>query len=261
MLFRSCLGCAALLAGLALLPWTAAPRGLEVIGLDVGHGTSVVLRAPGEPAWVFDAGSRDRTRVGPSGLGPLLRSWDAGRVELVLSHADADHTNGWPWLFERWTRGRCYGAPPAHQDERLTHTARCDLAQGLLRLPTRGPLSLGLARACDEPGNEGSRTLLVSTGGQRLVFTGDADARRQVELPGLAGSETPCALALLPHHGAAGMYLGRWLDRLRPAEVWISCAGPAPAEAELERRGIPWRSTARDGPLTWSWFPPAKAPP
>ena len=41
-------------AALLLLPWSAAPAGLEVHLLDVGHGSSVVLRAPGIEALIFD---------------------------------------------------------------------------------------------------------------------------------------------------------------------------------------------------------------
>src|SRR5262249_40040165 len=77
---------AALVCGVLLLPWSAAPRGLELVALDVGHGTALVLRAPGLEALVFDAGSRDRRGVASEALGPLLARWGVARVAVVLSH-------------------------------------------------------------------------------------------------------------------------------------------------------------------------------
>ena len=79
------------LAGIVLLPWHAAPASIEVHALDVGHGTAVVIRAPGEPCLVFDAGSRDRPRLASEALGPCLARWEVRRPRVVLSHDHADH--------------------------------------------------------------------------------------------------------------------------------------------------------------------------
>ena len=45
------------------------------------------------------------------------------------------------------------------------------------------------------------------------------------------------------------------VDVTRPARAWISCGRPAGAEDELERRGIPLRTTQRHGPLRLSITP------
>src|SRR5262249_5460180 len=68
---------AALLTAILLLPWAAAPEGLQLSALDVGHGTCVVVRAPGAGTWVFDAGSRDRPELARQALLPILSSWEA----------------------------------------------------------------------------------------------------------------------------------------------------------------------------------------
>ena len=69
--------------GLVLLPWSAAPSGLELHALDVGHGSSFVLRAPGLPALVFDAGSRDRPEIYSEALAPLLAAWEVRRPAAI----------------------------------------------------------------------------------------------------------------------------------------------------------------------------------
>ena len=94
---------AALPAGVAPGP---TPRGLEVHVLDVGNGTAVVVRAPGDPAWVLDAGSRDRLAVASEGVGALLRALDVGAVRAAASHDHADHAGALPWILDRW------GSPP-----------------------------------------------------------------------------------------------------------------------------------------------------
>ena len=80
------LRCSAILAAaLLLLPWAPAPASFELHVLDVGHGTAVVFRSPGEPCWIFDCGSRDRSRVAQDALAPLLRSWEVSQTKVVLS--------------------------------------------------------------------------------------------------------------------------------------------------------------------------------
>ena len=125
--------------------------------------------------------------------------------------------------------------------------ARLDVADGRLELPTRGPpLGLALLRAGSGAGNEGSRALEVRWHGQRLLLTGDAEERGLLELPLDPG---PLRLLVAPHHGSDVPGLGPFLARHPPAEVWVS-SGERPAIAEeLERRGLAWRWTGRDGPL------------
>jgi competence protein ComEC len=234
-----------------LLPWHAAPRELELVALDVGHGTAVVLRAPNEPCWLFDCGSRDRPRVAQTALAPLLAHWETDELGVVLSHIDRDHSSGLAWVVERCNVRIWAGAVPAPLGERLPHTTpRIDLEAGRIALPTRpGPLTLGLLRGRDEPGNEGSRTLHVRCGGELAILFGDAEEEGLLELlrRDLVGG--PFTEILLPHHGSATPWLGRLLEAAQPASVWISSSERPAVAAELDRRGLPWSWTGRDGPL------------
>jgi competence protein ComEC len=239
-----------------LLPWQAEPAILQLAALEVGHGTAVAFRAPGTGTWIFDAGSKDRSGVGPDALGPLLARWDPGRVAVVLSHDQADHASALPWLVERWNPWLAGGAVSARIGERLPHAAlRLDLGKGRVALPVGGPggLSLELVRGSTAPGNEGSRSLLVSWGHRALLLSGDAEGEGLGPLIELEASAAPLELLLAPHHGSHTALLGAMLDTLRPRSVWISGSGPPPIAAELDRRGMAWRSTDLDGPLSLEW--------
>ncbi len=240
-----------------LLPWQAEPATLQLAALEVGHGTAVALRAPGAGTWIFDAGSKDRSGVGPDALAPLLARWDPGRIAVVLSHDQADHASGLPWLVERWTPWLAGGAVSARVSERLPHAGlRLDLGKGRGALPVEGAgsgLELELIRGSTAAGNEGSRSLLVTWGGRTLLLSGDAEEQGLGPLLELEASSAPLDLLLAPHHGSHTPLLGAMLDTLRPRAVWVSGSGPPPIAAELERRGILWRSTGLEGPLRLEW--------
>jgi len=241
---------AALLWGAVLLPWTPAPSGVELAALDVGHGTAVVLRAPGEPCWIFDAGSRDRPGVARGALAPILRRWEASAPAVVLSHAHRDHASALGWLVERYPPRSWSGACPAWLMAALPLRApRRDVEPGRTGLASRGPVSLHLVRGLASEENEGSRTLVASWEGGCAVLCGDAEGeglRRALE-----GGLLPerASLLLIPHHGSDTPLLADLLRRCAPEEVWVSSGAEVPVGPELDRRGLRWSHTLRDGPL------------
>ncbi|HLU40274.1 MAG TPA: ComEC/Rec2 family competence protein, partial [Planctomycetota bacterium] len=75
-----------------------APRGLHV--LDVGHGQACLLRLPGGAVALVDCGSLNRPARAAHAVARALAP--GRRLDLVvLTHADADHTNGLPMLLRR----------------------------------------------------------------------------------------------------------------------------------------------------------------
>ena len=246
-------GCTALGAAALLLPWSPAAADFELHLLDVGHGTACVFRAPGEPCWIFDCGSRDRAGVVHEALAPLLRTWEVTAPKVVLSHADNDHCAGFRWVVERTPPRLWVGAVPAPLAERLAHTCeRLDLSQGRMQLPDAAlDLSLALLRGLPLEGNEGSRSLWLTWRSRTILLCGDAvdDGWAPLLREGLLASRGGTLVA--PHHGSDGRRLGALLDSFAPGLVWISGSGQPPLAAELERRGVPWASTSLSGPLRW----------
>jgi len=242
--------------GVLLVPWCSGPRGLELHALDVGHGTAVVLRAPGAGTWLFDAGSRDRRGVAREAVAPLLRALDVGQVRIALSHGESDHAGALPWLIERYPPRLWLGALPARLDARLPHDCpRVDLETGrsTIKGGANGELELTLVRGLTEDGNEGSRSLEVAWRGRRLLLCGDAEAgglARQLRSGDLRG---PYEITLFPHHGSETDWLAAFLRATLPGTVWFSAGERPPVLDELERRGVPWRSTHAEGPLRLDW--------
>ena len=245
---RSLLYFIAGLAWLALLsPRDTAPKTLEVHALDVGHGTCVVLRAPGSRAWIFDAGSRDRSHLTGAALFPLLRSWGNPPLGIICSHTDSDHARALPRIVSRYPPELWLGAIPRALELSCAHL---DLNAGALEL-SDGPLKLELHRGLAESGNEGSRTLVVRYKSKRVVLSGDAEQDgldlmlHRGELAGKAD------LLLLPHHGSDSPWISSLLESLQPEHVWVSCGSDSQLKEELDRRGLSWKSTHSSGPLTW----------
>ena len=238
-------------AGLTLLPWTAAPQGLEVVACDVGHGTAVAVRAPGRPIVVFDGGSRDRGGVATRGLGPLLRRWDAGRVVFVLSHDHRDHAGALPWLSQRWEPLLWLGSSmnAAIASRAPLAARRLDLKPGTSHLVLGGDLELEVGRGGSSPGNEGSRHLRIRWFGREVLLLGDAVEDGLAECLDRGTLDGPVDLLLLPHHGGASPHLGELLDVARPALTWASCSRTPAARAVTARAGVPLRTTRESGPL------------
>lgn len=254
--FASGLGRAAALAwAVVLAPWTPASARVEVRALDVGAGTAVVLDGPGIGTWVFDAGSRDRPDVAREALAPLLRRLDPGTIGVVLSHANRDHDGALGWLLERHPPRLAAGGFPAELAERLPHgCARIALDAGSVRLAGRGGIELVLERARGGAlaDNEASCTLVLDVLGERAVLFGDAEGPGLDAWLALPAARGPCRLVLWPHHGSESDRLGALVRATRPAEAWISASGRPPVHAELARRAIETKCTARDGPLRLS---------
>lgn len=238
---RRRLRAATLVCGALLVPWTPSAARLEVVLCDVGHGTAVLVRAPGLGTWLYDAGSRDRVGVARAAVAPILRRWETGRLDVVVSHLHLDHAGEVPWILARWQGGRRGGEP---LDKPATH----DIERGRLVL-ARSPLgSVHLLRGLDVPGNEGSRHLAIAMGDRRVLLLGDAEQAGLANALDLGLFQGPVDLLLLPHHGSTTPHLSALLEATRPALVWVSVGDRPPTGEELDRRGLAWVCTAEDGP-------------
>ena len=210
--------------------------------LDVGHGLAVVVE------------TRDRVLVydtGPVYAADSILSYLAWRGRrridtLILSHADSDHSGGYPALARRLPADRVLaneGAPGADPC-----TAGSSWEWNRVDFEVLHPPSPGWR------GNDGSCVLRVAVGdGRSILLTGDVEARGERFLLQRAGDLRAEVLAA-PHHGSRTSSGAALLDAAAPRHAVFSVRHgnswnlPDPAVlARYRARGIAVHRTDRDG--------------
>jgi len=278
-------GLAAALLGLLPLPWRlrmlAVPLALpllwpavarplpgrfELVVLDVGQGTAVLLRTQSK-LLVYDAGpayARDAD-AGQRIIVPLLRARGEGRVDLLmLSHRDSDHVGGAASLhsalpIERWSSSLAADHPllalaADHQ--------RCDAGQ---HWQWDGVGFEVLHPGSDDHGRETKSNALScvlrarDSAGRSVLLTGDIEAPQEAALVARLGSQLHSTLLLVPHHGSKTSSTDAFLDAVRPQVAMVQAGyrsrfgHPAPdVLARYQARGIMLVRSDRCGAWTWS---------
>ena len=267
--------CTAALVSFAAL-FSAFPRlsdcqCLTVSFLDVGQGDAIAMRSPAGRWLLIDGGPR-----GPHGdaggrvVVPFLRSRGATQLAaIVATHAHLDHFGGLPAVLDAFDPKYVLepGEPvpdagylgflsavesdgaewrPARRGDRL------DL-DGVM-IEVLSPDSAWAASQTDI--NEESVVLLVTYGGTRLLFAGDAGKPTEAHLAGHVGRVT---LLKVGHHGSRGATSDRWLEELQPADAVISVGTknryghPAPETiARLQEHGVAVFRTDQRGTITFT---------
>ncbi|MEM9587462.1 MAG: ComEC/Rec2 family competence protein [Planctomycetota bacterium] len=87
---------------MATTPVQVPDNTTETTFVDVGHGTSVVLRSD-DSVWLYDCGRLGNEAGDSREIDSVLWSLGVTRLDgIVLSHADADHFNALPGLLQRF---------------------------------------------------------------------------------------------------------------------------------------------------------------
>lgn len=241
----------------ALLPmlwWQAAvppPGQFDVLALDVGQGSAVLVRTAGH-SLLFDAGPKwgEQANAGERTVLPLLRAWGVQLDRMVISHADSDHAGGAAALalaqpqLQWWGAGGqpCWAGQHwqwdgvqfemLHPPQRLHHSARSS--------------------------NASSRVLRVrSASGQVALLTGDIEAEQENALLA-AGAPLQADLVVVPHHGSKTSSSPAWVQAVSP-RIAIVQAGyrnrfghpAAPVMQRYEAAGSTWVQTPRCGAAYW----------
>ncbi|MEV6930304.1 ComEC/Rec2 family competence protein [Dactylosporangium sp. NPDC051485] len=236
------------------------PPGWLIVACDVGQGDALALAAGPGAAVVVDAGPD------PEPVDGCLRRLGVRRVPLlVLSHFHADHVGGLDGVL----RGRAVGGLLAPDFAEPVAARAAVLAHGLPRVagPPGAALDVGgvhlvvlapvrpLAGTRSDPNNN-SLVLAVTTGGVRLLLTGDAETEEQLSLlaaddPGVLRAE----VLKVAHHGSPYQDEG-FLEAVAPRIALVSVGAgndyghPSPVlMARLVRGGAQVLRTDEHGDL------------
>lgn len=252
-------------------------HGFQIWFLDVGQGDGVFLRTQDE-AILSDCGSSQDKKIGKNVLGPFLKSQGIRTLDWILvSHADADHTNGIEWLLkeEADIRVRNLALPAAGKGQeaykKLETLARKRGAEVyyLHRGETVRAKSLALRCLYPESGekpveerNSHSLVFDVTYGKFRMLLTGDIGVEDERKILAVEEDKKREKVTLLKaaHHGSNGSSSEEFLEYFSPAFTVLSYGEgntyghPAPEAVErLEQTGTEiWRTADSGAVNVWT---------
>ena len=246
------------------------PGGFDLLALDVGQGTAVLVRTRSH-LLVFDAGpqySRD-SDAGQRVLLPLLRARGEARIDtLVLSHRDLDHVGGAGALLKALPVDAVLSSlEPGHPLlAAARRSTRCSAGQSWawdgVRFDVLRPNEADYGRALKS--NAMSCVLRIEGGGRSALLTGDIEREQEAALLGGAARSVRSDVLIAPHHGSRTSSSGAFLDAVQPRTA-VFQAGyrnrfhhPAPDVLERYRaRAIDIKATPACGAWRWNARGPA----
>ncbi len=275
------------LAAAACSVWGVAlvtPGGLLTLTfLDVGQGDSAVVECPDGTTVVVDGGNRRQgVDYGESVVVPhLLHAADMDIENVVMTHADMDHSGGLPYVLRRIGAARVVGvAEDASQgavaavrvaaedtDALVRHGAGLTLHAGTTRgqplsVEVVYPRSPGDVDILDDDANADSLVLLVRYGAFRALLAADIEAGVEAFLAQAddeGWADISAHVLKAPHHGSDTSSTPRFLAAVRPELAVISAGArnrhghPSAATlARYEAAGIRVLRTDHDGAVTIS---------
>lgn len=221
-LLRS-LGAVLLLPLFSPAPVGPEPGQFELLVVDVGQGTAVIVRTE-RHALLYDAGpqhSRD-SDAGAQVLVPLLRALGVQQLDLLmLSHRDSDHVGGAAAVLRSVPTVRASSSlEPGHPLRRAAPHQPCVHGQ---RWQWDGVVFEVLhPAAADLPGgavgpkpNARSCVLRVAATQRTVLLTGDIESGQEAGLATLPEGVKADVL-LVPHHGSRTSSSPAFIDAVQP---------------------------------------------
>ena len=261
-------------AGLLLLwpallwsPARPAPGDFEVMAIDVGQGSAILVRTT-RHALLFDTGPRqgEDSSAGERVIVPLLRALGEQLDAVVVSHADSDHAGGMEAIAEAHPQARWLASFATEPSRRCVAGQHWEWDG--VRFDIMHPWPQDYA--------EDGRTLLEdnamscvlrvtqAAGQESAWLTGDIDADHEVRLA-MAHPQATATLLVAPHHGSATSSSPVWLNTLKPRHIVIQAGyrnafrHPSPTVlARYRQRDIPWVSSPACGAATWRSADPGR---
>ena len=256
--------------------WSNDRGTLRVDVIDVGQGTSTLVRLPTGETMLVDGGGvpDDSYDIGRGVLAPFLWYEGIRRLNYVaLSHYHPDHALGLRFILRNFDAGSFWTSGITGDDPAAGEIRRCldeialkrgikvrtfpdlfkDVQIGRARIRLLHPTRDFLEHESQKDLNEVSLVLEISFGETRVILPGDIG--RSVEeliIPALEGGMR--TLLIAAHHGSRHSNSEEFLDALRPRAIVFSCGYDNPfgfpAEAAVQRcaeRNIPMYRTDLQG--------------
>lgn len=242
-----------------------APGRFELVAVDVGQGTAVLLRTR-HHLLVYDTGpqySRD-SDAGQRVLLPLLRArGERGIATLVVSHRDVDHAGGARAIVGAMPVERLLSSlEPGHPLlGSVAHAERCEAGQAWTWDGVRFEILQPPPASYDRPIKPNGRSCVlhvVDGAGASVLLTGDIERAQELALAEGAADALRSTVLFVPHHGSRTSSTAELLAAVRP-ELAVIQAGyrnrfghPAADVVERYRAfGVPLIDSPSCG--AWRW--------
>lgn len=272
-----------LLAGLNLvmyLPVKVSEAGVgnsvRLSMIDVGQGDAILLEFPTEQTVLVDAGPRSMSRdAGESIVAPFLKRRGITRIDLlVISHPDADHAGGAPYILRHFPVGRVLRSWGGSRSAVSASCQNAIASAGCTVVTAHAgqiiPLApdarmyvlwppdslLTVERNRPAKNNNTSVVLKVLYGETSFLFTGDAESDAEGRMIDRYGTFLHSTFLKVAHHGSNSSSSARFLEAVSPAVAGVSVGRhnafrhPSPEVlTRLLASGAVVRRTDREGAL------------
>jgi competence protein ComEC len=209
---------------------------LRATFLDVGDSDSCLIEFPGGETMLIDTGfSTPYLDCGERLIAPYLWKKGIRAIDtLVLTHSDADHTGGAPFLLKNFSVGRLLLADISNAAG-FSHILEVARQNGCpVRKASAGDVLTGFTETRIEvlnppPGHPGvhladndtSLVLRITYGKTSLLLTGDAE-RSALRFISHSGKEFRGQVLKAPHHGLRSGFNRQFVSLAQPELIVIS---------------------------------------
>ncbi|MDI9570044.1 MAG: DNA internalization-related competence protein ComEC/Rec2 [Pseudomonadota bacterium] len=216
---------------------------LSATAIDVGQGSSTLVRFPGDKVMLIDGGGFPNSvfDVGKFIVAPYLWRERIDAIDIVvLTHPHPDHFHGLLFILrnfsigEVWTNGDRAISPEYQEFEgsirernipcRRRGTRDEPVVLDGVRIEFLNPESLGQDEppgGSHEDANDRSLTMRMTFGGVSFLFTGDISGVTEEAIVSRSG-DISSALLFAPHHGSGNSNTSRFLEAVKPTAAIIS---------------------------------------
>ncbi|MDO9515901.1 MAG: DNA internalization-related competence protein ComEC/Rec2 [Syntrophales bacterium] len=256
----------------------AGSRHIEMTFIDVGQGSSTLIRFPGGPVMLVDGGGfYDKSfDLGKYVVAPYLWREKIKKIDImVLTHPDQDHVGGLPFIVENFEVGEIWSNGQESENEswrRLlevigrkgiphriigTNTQERIIGGASIRIlnPARPASGRGFSFPDFDCNNNGV-VMKITFGRRSILLPADISGPAEAELVA-SGHDLEADILMAPHHGGHTSSTAPFLRAVRPKIAVISC-GPGnvfgfPNQDVLDRyvkAGIRILRTDKNGAIT-----------
>lgn len=250
-------------------PRAPAPGEFALLALDVGQGSSVLVRTAGHTLLV-DAGPRwGSGDTGQQTIVPLLRAQGWRLDRLLLTHVDSDHSGGAWSVLAAQPQAQVWGSgldslmqPVQHPWQPCVRGQQWQWDGVVFRV-----LWPQVAEGQPRDTNTGSCVLQVrSARGASVLLTGDIARAQEQVLVAQEGSALRADALLVAHHGSRSSTSAAWLQAVQPSVAlvqsgWRNRFGhpSAPVLQRLQQAQAQVFNTATCGAIHWHSTQPTTA--